>query len=143
MQALQQPVVSSNRQPQRLVVWQSVGPLATSDIDREVLVDHDHSHNRIRLPVGLVGLLAAGQFVGSLIRVQGGLELALKVTASDPAQDLPILGRQARVASATPAAAFLEQLVTNTHAHQSASAVSPRAHHLATPLLCDPGPAVR
>lgn len=66
--------------------------------------------------VGQVGTLAAQLFVGGRIGVEGGLELRLEITAGNPTQDLPSLRRQAWVTGPAPAAAFLEQLVTDTHA---------------------------
>jgi len=44
----------------------------------------------------------------------------LEITTSDPAQDLPIPIRQSGATGAAPPAAFLEQILTDTHAHHDA-----------------------
>jgi hypothetical protein len=100
-----------------VVVGEPVGPVAAQHIDREVFVDHDHRQD-LAVSVGLVGILAAAQErVGGQVGVQRGLELRLEITAGDPTQDLPIRLRQPRVTGPAPPAAFLEQILTNTHAH--------------------------
>jgi len=119
--ALQEPVVAGDRQSQHVVIGQAVGPVAAHHVDREVLVDHDHRKARRAMSVGLVGMLAAQVSVGDQIGVQGGLELRLQIAPGDPAQDLPALRRQSRVTGAATPAAFLEDFLTNTHAHQSAA----------------------
>ena len=59
--------------------------------------------------------MAAEQWVGGKVGVECGLELIGKVAAGDSAKDLSVSVGDPRVASASPAAPFLEDLLTDRH----------------------------
>jgi hypothetical protein len=70
--------------------------------------------------VGIV-VGAAQERIGSQVPVKGSLELRLEVAARYPAEDLAVRLGEAGVAGSAATAAFLEQFLTDTHGHQSAS----------------------
>jgi hypothetical protein len=65
-------------------------------------------------------MLTAGERISGQICVERRLELAGQISSGDAPKDLAVVRAQTRVASPTGTAAFLEELLTDTHAHQSA-----------------------
>jgi hypothetical protein len=68
-------------------------------------------------------LAAAQERISGQVGVERGLELFDQIADRHPPEQLPALSRQTGVASPAGPSAFLEQIVTNTHAHQSAPAL--------------------
>ena len=120
MQRLEQPPMGAGRQAQLIVIGQTLGPAATQHAHRQVLVNNDH-RNRLGSVVDFGS--AADERIPIRHGVHSGLELAGQIPIDQPAQELLVGLGQRRVTSPAPAAAFLEHLLTNTHAHQSAPAL--------------------
>ncbi|MDQ3384864.1 MAG: hypothetical protein M3503_02450 [Actinomycetota bacterium] len=116
--ALEEPEVTGGGQGDDVVVGEPGRPVAEHEVDREVLVDHQHDGDR---SVVVVAVVAAEERVGREVSVERCLELVGEVASGDAPQDLATLRGDARIPGATPAAPFLEELFADGHGLHSAS----------------------
>ena len=112
--ALQQPPVTRRGQRLVIVVGETFGPESTEDAHGQVLVDQDHGRV-LDSACSVAVVVAAEERVGGNVGVEGVLELVDQVAGGHPLEQLAPLGGQPRVTGPTPAAALLQQLLTDAH----------------------------
>ncbi len=93
------------------VVGKPGGPVSAEHSYRQVFVDDDHLAASAGSVLG-IRLSASEQRISRAHRVEGSLELILKVSGGQAAQELPVCVSKSRIARRAPPAALLQQLLT-------------------------------
>ena len=103
----------------QVVIGQAGRPVTANHAHGDVLVDDDHGELYWSVDVGQAVAAEVGVFGGD--PVQLSLEGAHQIAGGQSAEDLSSLRGDTGVTGPAAASAFLEQFLTDTHAHQSAA----------------------